>query len=339
MSALIHQFVVHRLNLSDDGKLHFIPRSTCFDVSKEIEALAQQLHNTFNSKPGKGVGGFAEESESSFSTDLGQTLSSDLDFHEFSVKSGEFLLQTLAKEELVETGFLIFSQYEYLATNYLMIALIDTKQHVAVNQNMDLDYSDHLDFSKMQLAVRIDITQWQVTPEQFRYVSFIKGRMGRKVSDFFMNFMGCEEQVDVKQQNKQLMQNVDEYLSQEQCDAYEKNQHRGSVAAYFKEQIDSGEDVSVEDIAKYLPQNEDEGQSFTDFNAQQEVPLEPTFQPDRAVIKTLAKFSGAGGGVTLNFDRQLLGERVLYDPNTDTLTIRGIPPNLKDQLLRANKGN
>ena len=339
MSALIHQFVVHRLNLSDDGKLHFIPRSSCFEASKEIETLAQQLHTTFNSKPGKGVGGFVEETENAFAEDLSQVLQSEMDFHAFSVKSGEFLLQTLAKEEMVETGFLIFSQYEYLATQYLLIALIDTKQHVAVNQQMDLDYSDHLDFSKMQLAVRIDITQWQVTPEQFRYISFLKGRMGRKVSDFFMQYIGCEEKVDVKQQNKQLMQNVDDYLSQEQCDAYEKNQHRGSVASYFEEKVVEGEDVTVQEIAQFLPKDEDSGQSFAVFNEQQEVPLEERFQPDRAAIKSLAKFSGAGGGVTINFDRPLLGERILYDPHTDTLTIRGIPPNLKDQLLRATKGS
>ncbi len=50
----------------------------------------------------------------------------------------------------------------------------------------------------MQLAVRIDLTQLAVTAEQLRYISFIKGRMGRKVSDFFMHFIGCEELVDVK---------------------------------------------------------------------------------------------------------------------------------------------
>lgn len=339
MSALIHQFVVHRLNLSDDGKLHFIPRSACFEASKEIESLAQQLHTTYISKPGKGVGGFVEDNQNPFAGNLLQVLQSEMDFHEFSVRSGEFLTQTLAKEEMVETGFLIFSQYEYLATKYLLVALIDTKQHVAVNQQMDLDYSDHLELSKMQLALRIDITQWQVTPEQFRYISFLKGRMGRKVSDFFMHYIACEEKVDVKQQNKQLMQNVDDYLSHEQCDAYEKNQHRGSVASYFKEKVAEGEDVTVKEIAKLLPQDEYSGKSFSIFNEQQETPLEKSFQPDRAVIKSLAKFSGAGGGVTINFDRQLLGERILYDPNSDTLTIRGIPPNLKDQLLRASKGN
>ena len=54
------------------------------------------------------------------------------------------------------------------------------------------------------------------------------------------------------------------------------------------------------------------------------------------MLKGLAKFSGSGGGVTINFDRNLLGERVIYNPHTDTLMIKGIPPNLKDQLMRAS---
>ena len=63
--------------------------------------------------------------------------------------------------------------------------------------------------------------------------------------------------------------------------------------------------------------------------------LRPTFQPDKAAVRTLAKFSGAGGGVTLSFDRNLLGDKVHYDPITDTLVIKGVPPNLKDQLNKA----
>ncbi|HCG88437.1 MAG TPA: nucleoid-associated protein YejK, partial [Alteromonas macleodii] len=37
-----------------------------------------------------------------------------------------------------------------------------------------------------------------------------------------------------------------------------------------------------------------------------------------------------------SFERKLMGDRVFYDPATDTLTIRGIPPNLKDQLNRQS---
>jgi nucleoid-associated protein len=35
-----------------------------------------------------------------------------------------------------------------------------------------------------------------------------------------------------------------------------------------------------------------------------------------------------------------LGERIFWDAATDTLTIRGTPPNLRDQLQRRqNSGN
>ena len=39
--------------------------------------------------------------------------------------------------------------------------------------------------------------------------------------------------------------------------------------------------------------------------------------------------------MTVAFDRKLLGDKVHYDPVTDTLVIKGIPPNLKDQLTKA----
>ena len=54
-------------------------------------------------------------------------------------------------------------------------------------------------------------------------------------------------------------------------------------------------------------------------------------------LKQLTKFSGSGGGITINFDAMLMGERIFWDPVTDTLAIRGTPPNLRDQLQR--RGN
>lgn len=336
MSLMVHNFVVHRLSLSDDGKLHFIPRSSCFELSSQIETLSQQMHAAYNAKPAKGVGGFSDDNESTFSDELKAVSDKTLEFYDFSVSSGKSLLETLVNDEMVETGFLIFAHYEYLATEYLMICLLDSKQQIAVNQDLNLNYSEQLELSKMQIAVRIDMTQWKITPDQFRYVSFIKGRMGRKVSDFFMKFIGCEEQVDVKQQNKQLMTQVDTYLASQQADPKEKNEHRASVANYYKEQIANDEDVSIKDLAQILPKDEDETIDFEAFNAQVETPLEPSFQPDKTMLKGLAKFSGSGGGVTINFDRNLLGERVIYNPHTDTLMIKGIPPNLKDQLMRAS---
>ncbi|MEI8597476.1 nucleoid-associated protein [Vibrio sp. M60_M31a] len=74
-----------------------------------------------------------------------------------------------------------------------------------------------------------------------------------------------------------------------------------------------------------------------DFTKEQGYELEESFPGDRANGSgKLTKYVGAGGGLnTLSFDSLLLGERIFYDPETDTLTIKGTPPNLKDQLSRS----
>ncbi len=355
MSALIHHFVVHRLIVNQDEKIEAIPRESCLTVTPEIEHLAHQINHSFNSKPGKGVGHFVAaapaaegESDGSDVSEFATGLTSywqhrqsgeegvEQTFHEFSQVATRRLIKALADTGSVETGFLIFCQYEYLATQYLMVALLNTRSHVEVNQALELASREHLDLARMQLAVRIDLTQWSVQPEQQRYISFIKGRMGRKVSDFFMQFIGCEELVDVKQQNKQLISTVDAYLASEALDAEEQHQHREEVKSYFKEKIDSGESLSVKELSGRLPADASSQSDFARFTETLETPLEQEIQPDPAALRQLAKFTGQGGGVSVSFERKLVGDRVFYDPATDTLTIRGIPPNLRDQLKRQS---
>ncbi len=361
MSALIHHFVVHRLAINEQQQLTLVPKNSCFEVTSDIEELAHQLNHSFNTKPGKGVGGFinpetfvppqpadatdekSDEQDDSvpltatdvaeFKNLLTDVLQNPDNFVEFSVNSCELLKKSLVNTGTVETGFVIFSHYEFLATQYLMITLLNTKQHMEINQNLELNASDHLDLAKMQLAVRIDLTQLDISPEQNRYISFIKGRMGRKVSDFFMQFIGCEELVDVKQQNKQLIQSVDEFLAAEQLDPKEKLETRKLVADYYKEKLEEGEDIQLQELAEKLPSESEN--NFYQFNQQAENPLEDQFQADRGMLKTLAKFTGQGGGISLSFDRALYGDRVTYMPDSDTLVIKGIPPNLRDQLLKS----
>lgn len=344
MSLLIHHFVVHQLIVNNEGKMQLIPRAGCLPVTPAIEQLGQQLHHTFVSKPGKGVGHFIEEQQqdASFVESLNGYLAhheaspsdSDSVFVPFTQTASDLLVKSLVDTGQVETGFVLYVHYEYLATQFLMVTLLNTKAHVEINQALELSSREHLDLAKMQLALRIDLTQYRIQPDQQRYISFIKGRMGRKVSDFFMQFVGCEEKVDVKQQNKQLIASVETYLASEGLDAEEKTAHREQVSSYFKQQIDSGESIKIAELAEQLPMDADNQRDFTHFTAGLETPIEPEVQPDPAALRQLAKFTGQGGGVSISFDRKLLGDRIIYHPDSDTLTIKGIPPNLKDQLKR-----
>lgn len=363
MSLIIHNVIVHRI-AAKEQQLVVLPREDACEVAPEIEQLAQELNHIYNSKPGKGVGGFLSVEElvqaqshteddeaplaegevpqpkrvnpyapNEFQLQLDKLIAGEHDFVSFSRDVAGLLtfhLQTMSSDE---TGFLVFSHFQFLATDYLLISLLDTKEHVEVNGELNFSINSHLDLAKMQLAARVDITQYQTSPAQNRYVSFIKGRIGRKVSDFFMHFLGSEELVDIKKQNKQLLENVEQYLDSEQFDPEEKQESRQQLVDYYKEKIELGEDITVKDIAETLSKD-DQNQDFYSFAQSLEEPLEENFQPDRASIKTLNKFSGQGGGMSMNFDRKLLGDKIFYDPHNDVLTIKGLPANLRDQLNR-----
>ena len=73
---------------------------------------------------------------------------------------------------------------------------------------------------------------------------------------------------------------------------------------------------------------------FAQFAQTQEYGLEESIPPVRNALKSLTKFSGSGKGVTISFNAELLGERLIWDELNDTLTIKGLPANLRDQLER-----
>ncbi|MFC6440317.1 nucleoid-associated protein YejK [Bowmanella sp. JS7-9] len=336
MSVVVHHCIVHQLQLDAEGKLVLQPRNTCLDISPQIEQLTLQMHQVYAGKPGKGVGGLVSDEADSFPALLDALGDDEDSFLQFSQQTSALLTKTLVEFATIETGFIVFTQYQYLATEFLLIGLLNTKQHVEIDASMQLNVRDHLDLAKMQLAARIDLTERRINADQNRYVSFIKGRAGRKVSDFFLAFLSCEELVDIKKQNKELIAAVDDYLAVEQLDVTEKQQTRAQLANYYKEKIESGEDIQIKELAEQLPKGE---RDFIQFTEVSERKLEQQFQPDPTVVRSLSKFSGAGGGVTIAFDRKLLGERVQYDPHSDTLLIKGVPPNLKDQLNKANSNS
>lgn len=335
MSTNIHQFIIHQLSLNEEQTLSVVPRAQCLPKTQSIEALALQLHQSYMGKPAKGVGGFSDDAESlTFKTCLDAGINDEAQFQAFSVEASNLLLKSLLEHGMTEVGFIIFSHYQYLATDYLMIALLNTKEHVSISADLDLNYSQHLDLGKMQLAARIDLTQMQISFDDKRFISFIKGRIGRKVSDFFLSFLGCEEQVDVKQQNKVLLDEVSGYLSEQGLEPEEKEQAREAIGQYYKQKIESEEEIQINEVALQL-QDFAEQSDFRQYVDKSEHQLDEHFAADPSCLKKLSKFTGQGGGVSVSFERKLLGQKVHYDSHTDTLTIQGIPPNLRDQLMRS----
>ena len=335
MSITVNQIVLHQLVKHAENEttmMESVLRDELLTITPEVEQMMLQLHQGYQNK-GKAFGVFQENSI--FAQDLNRLLENEINFLNFSQQSTKLLAQELGKYNFADSGTLILCQYNFLATDYLFIALLDSRISMLVDENLEIRRTEYLDITQFDIAARINLTDLQVNANSNRYLTFIKGRVGRKISDFFMDFLGAEEGLNPQVQNQCLLQAVSDYCEQGELNKEQTQAVKKQVFEYCKGQLARGDEIALTELSANLPTLNE--RPFVTFTEEQDYGLEETIPPVRSALKTLTKFSGSGKGVTLSFDADLLNNRIEWDPLTDTLTIKGIPPNLKDQLQKALK--
>lgn len=335
MSITVNQIVLHQLVKHAENEtttMESVLRDELLTITPEVEQMMLQLHQGYQNK-GKAFGVFQENSI--FAQELNRLLENEINFLNFSQQSTKLLAQELGKYNFANSGTLILCQYNFLATDYLFIALLDSRISMLVDENLEIRRTEYLDITQFDIAARINLTDLQVNANSNRYLTFIKGRVGRKISDFFMDFLGAEEGLNPQVQNQCLLQAVSDYCEQGELSKEQTQAVKKQVFEYCKGQLANGDEIALTELSANLPTLNE--RPFVTFTEEQDYGLEDTIPPVRSALKTLTKFSGSGKGVTLSFDADLLNNRVEWDPLTDTLTIKGIPPNLKDQLQKALK--
>ena len=206
MSLDINQIALHQLIKRDEQNLELVLRDSLLEPTETVVEMVAELHRVYSAK-NKAYGLFSEESE------LAQTLrlqrQGEEDFLAFSRAATGRLRDELAKYPFADGGFVLFCHYRYLAVEYLLVAVLSNLSSMRVNENLDINPTHYLDINHADIVARIDLTEWETNPESTRYLTFLKGRVGRKVADFFMDFLGASEGLNAKAQNRGLLQAVE----------------------------------------------------------------------------------------------------------------------------------
>lgn len=331
MSINVTEIVLHQLQQTgtESAELTTHLRNETLAISAEVEQMMLQLHQAYQGKA-KAYGVF--QSESVFAQQLNRLLEGENDFLPFSHSCAKMLATELAKYPFAAGGTFIICRYNFLATDYLFIALIDSRSSMLVDDQLDIKRTEYLDITQYDIACRINLTELKLNAQSNRYLTFIKGRVGRKVADFFMDFLSAEEGLNPQVQNQTLLQAVSDYCEQGELDGQQTQAVKKQVFEYCKGQINSGEEIALQELSNSLPTLNE--QDFAAFTQSQEYGLEENIPPVRNALKTLTKYSGSGKGVAISFDAELLGSRLVWDELNDTLTLKGLPSNLRDQLQR-----
>lgn len=337
MSITVKQIILHQLVKSNEEaenspQLTAVLREQLLAITPEVEQMMLQLHQGYQNKA-KGYGVFQDSSI--FAQHLNRLLENELDFLPFSHESTHLLINELSKYNFADNGTLVLCQYNFLATDYLFIALLDSRISMLVNEQLEIQRTEYLDITQFDIAARINLTDLQLNANSNRYLTFIKGRVGRKIADFFMDFLGAEEGLNPQVQNQCLLQAVDDYCVQGELNREQTQAVKKQVFEYCKGQLNNGEEIELAELSNELPTLNQ--QPFMAFTQEQNYGLEENIPPVRTALKSLTKFSGSGKGVTISFDAELIDQRIIWDEAADTLTIKGLPPNLRDQLQRRLK--
>ncbi len=330
----IRHCIVHFIDKKPDGSpavLH--ARDAELPVNQAMENLMADLNDSYNAKQGKAWGFFHDESGAyPFSGRLKGYLDNQQDFAAFSRQAVEHLQKLMEESNLSTGGHVLLSHYQQGMTDYLAIALLHHSEGVTVTEALEVAPAKHLDLGQLHLAARINLSEWQNNRQSKQYISFIKGKNGKKVSDYFRDFIGCQEGVDAPSETRTLLKAFSDFVEQEDLAEEQAREKTQTLVDYASTQARLGEPITVEELSGLL--DEDKPRAFYDHIRNSDYGLAPEIPPDKRTLNQFRRFTGRAEGLSISFEAHLLGSRVEYDETTDTLTIRQVPTQLKDQLKR-----
>ncbi|MBD6983501.1 nucleoid-associated protein [Vibrio parahaemolyticus] len=341
MTFKLKNVVLHELRNEDGEELQLHLNNGKAPCGLSSELLVQQMNTTFTNKSNNGFGYFDDEFADSDVAcyAVEHLVKGDASFLAISTKLAEKLHEELTRYPFVDSGVLVFAEYELLGTCYLMIGLVPKVHSLTASSELKLADVDYLDATHMTIAARIDINGFMEADvgEEARYVSFMRTGNKRRMNDFFIDFLGIDVATEAKVHSTVLAQALEDYFIDSKTGDEARSMLERTAYAYCDGQIKLKEDISIKELSDTISEEFDK--SFADYVKEQGYDLDDEFRGDRGSLRRLVKIAGNGGGVSMSFDAQLLNERVFYDVETDTLTIKGTPPAMRDLMLRKAKSN
>lgn len=338
----ISSLIFHRITRWQEeqpSELHLSDKAA--HITADHEALFSQLKKLFQFRAGKFYGRFDEDySSAPFQNWLQEHLKQKISFEQLSHL---YIKQLKERVDLCSETFeacILFILEDRADGQRCYIFALDTSSGLTLDNALQLDTIDYLNTSKLDLALRIDLDDWQATPEHSQeqentpYLCMIRGRSNAKVGEAFTQSVGFQNSIDTAKETETLMEVLAGYTHQKQPD--QAAQIRKKAYDFCVEQQHLGEAVPLNELSGYLDENEPT--RFTEF-AEQQANLDAgkTLRPDTRKLKHLVRISGKGNGLSLSFSSDLIQQTILFDEKSDTLTITAIPKSLKKQLIEHLK--
>ena len=332
----VRHSAIHKIDKKPDGTPAVLHMASAEQVESEArDDLMQQFNENYNATAGKGWGFFHHESGAfPFSGWLGKYLAGVTDFLAFSATAVEHLTKLMEESNLTAGGHALFCHYQQGMTDYLVIALVQETEAVTMTEELALMTVKRLDLDHIRLAARINISEWQNNPQSKQYISYLKGKQGRRLNDYFRDFIGCQEGIDGPGETRTLLKAFSDFVEIEDMVDEAAREKTATLVNYSMAQAKIGEPITLDELSGLI--DEDRPKSFYDFIKAKDYGLSETRPPDKKTLNKFRRYTGRAEGLSISFEAHLLGDKIEFDEAGGTLTLRGLPTQLTEQLKRAS---
>lgn len=328
-SAIAHKIVKSQ---HAEGTLQL--RKTVLPPSDSLERLVTEIHLAYQKRSGKSHGSFeADEQNYPTAANLRKHFQDEeIDF----VATSHALMQTLltkaneASSNLATGGSVLMAHVTNGPSHWFIVTILTDKVSAAIDDNLNLVDSVHLDLSSMRFAGRVDITRWMNNED--RYVSFLQGA-SRDVSDYFQRFMGCTRPQAIRAETNRLVDVVRCAINGLEATEDQREAVRLRVYKYLDECSKNGEPLSINSLCnRAWPDNPEAlRHPLTDSDTG----ISDGFVPHKGSLRGLVRFEGKGPHWHVKFDREAVTQgNVALSAHTNELTIKNVPDDVVARFQR-----
>ncbi|TQV85396.1 nucleoid-associated protein [Aliikangiella coralliicola] len=330
----IKHCIIHSLKRpTEGGEISLKLRDAENTPEGPIVSLFTQLKQSFQRSAQRQYGLFdPEQSDNPLPGWLKQYESESMGFTTVTKKITEHLKSTLEETKDGFSGHLLFAVEELLEESHLYFFWINHTEAQFIDSDLDIDNLEYIDAGKMNYVFKLDFNQWQVENWQ-QYLVTITSRGNKDLSHAFLQFCGFVSSVNLQQQTDEFLTIVDEYA--QTLTPQDSKQYKNKIVEYCVEQDMQGNPINLKDLSGEL--NSTEPEHFSDFvKDKQEDPKEQIYA-HRNSLKKFVRFYGREKDLSISFSSDMMGENVIYNPESGELTLKLVPKSLKQQLAKYLK--
>lgn len=305
-------------------------RQEVYPLSGQVEDLFRQLKQAFTGKGGKAYGRFSREfGEHPLAQWLDEFIAEKMSFTSFTQKAMSHLQGCIEQFAVPIDGHILFFTESLADCELFYIFIVDHCEGLYIDSNLDMADALYLDTGKVSFGVKANLTAWKDDPED-DYLSIMRFRGDKQLNEALWHFIGFTDEADISADTAEFLEIVDAYsdeVPEEEVQAY-----RTKIVDYCLDQDKSGEKVSIDELSRHI--DESAPTQFAQFVAQKQDNLKTEIIPDRTQLRQFIRISGRNEQLSISFSSDCLGDSIIYDQNTDSLTLTNIPQSLKVRMLK-----